>query len=298
MSFFLHWGSRLLATFPQPPVPVLAAMELALRRADTELAAHLGSLSVGALSYGWPLLRSAFSEVLAREDWLRLVDRVLANEDRPELLEAAAVAFVMASRLRLLSIKSTEEAKGFFRRRQSVDLREMFRVMERVAKISGVGGGAERPRGRRKGGECSGGGGGDCGGGDAVDLTRADAFRKGGTGRGRERGEGRGEGEGGWGRGGGERRRESGDVDGTMAALALLGSAPCGFKPLPVGTYPHYDGFPQFVVNYQAELRERVAKQECEMECKRRMVRDGRITPKAPCVMRPVVAAYTCNFLP
>lgn len=70
-------------------------------------------------------------------------------------------------------------------------------------------------------------------------------------------------------------------MDGTMAALALLGSAPCGFKPLPVGAYPDYDGFPQFVVNYQAELRERVAKQEREMETKRRMVSDGKSNAKA-----------------
>ncbi|CAM9842751.1 unnamed protein product [Laminaria digitata] len=223
MSFLLHWGSRLLSTFPQPPVPVLAGMELALRRADAELAAHLASVSVGALSYGWPLLRSAFSEVLAREDWLRLVDRVLASADRPQLLEAAAVGFAVASRSRLLPLRWTEGTKAFFRRRQSVDLREMFRVMERVAGFGAA------PEGR---------------GGGA----------------------------------GGRRRRAGvagrGDVDGTMAALALLGSVPCGFKPLPVGAYPHFDGFPQFVVNYQAELRERVAKQEREMETKRRMVEE------------------------
>lgn len=110
MSFLLHWGSRLLVTFPQPPVPILAGMELALRRIDRELASHLDQLSVGALVYGWRLLRSAFSEVLVREDWLRLLDRVFANTDRPELLEAAAVAFVVATRDKLLRCGSTRQA--------------------------------------------------------------------------------------------------------------------------------------------------------------------------------------------
>eukprot|EP00752_Nemacystus_decipiens_P006940 g6230.t1 len=138
LSFFLHWGSRLLVTFPQPPIPILAGMELSLARADPELAAHLASLEVGALSYGWPLLRTAFSEVLDREDWLRLIDRVLANAERPELLEAAAVGFAVASRAQLLALGSTREAEAFFRRRPAssvFDLERMFRVMERVSRF-------------------------------------------------------------------------------------------------------------------------------------------------------------------
>ncbi len=136
LSFFLHWGSRLLVTFPQPPVPVLAGMELSLARVDRELAAHLASLEVGALSYGWPLLRTAFSEVLDREDWLRLIDRILTNAERPELLEAAAVGFAVASRAQLLALESTQETEAFFRRRQAsadFDLERMFRMMEMVS---------------------------------------------------------------------------------------------------------------------------------------------------------------------
>lgn len=136
MTFFLHWGSRLLVTFPQPPVPVLASIELMLRRTDRELASHLTALSMGALSYGWPLLRSAFSEVLTTDGWLLLFDRILANKDTPEMLEAAVVAFVMASRAQFLACTSTVEAEAIIRRQQpSTNLQEMFRVMERVSKF-------------------------------------------------------------------------------------------------------------------------------------------------------------------
>lgn len=217
MSFFLHWGSRLLVTFPQPPVPVLAGTELALQRADRELAAHLKSLSVGALSYGWPLLRSAFSEVLAREEWLCLIDRILANAHQPEFLEAAVVGFVVSFRKQLLVLESTKEAEAFFRRRQSPstsDLRRMFRVMERVSKF------VQNPE--RLGGQTDGG---------------------------------------------------SADVGEVMAALALLRITPKEFKPLPrVGAYPFFDGYPQFVINYQAKMRQRVATQERDMRLKWRLV--------------------------
>lgn len=196
-------------TFPQPPVPVLAGMELALQRADPELAAHLKALGVGALSYGWPLLRSAFAEVLPREGWLRLVDRVLANADKPDLLEAAVIGFAVASRVQLLAIESAPEAKAFFRRQQSatvLDLGRMFRVMERVSSFGPL---QEWIR--------PGSGGGDGGGGS----------------------------------------------DGAMSALAALRSAPREFKPLPrLGAYPEYDGYPQFVIDYQAKMRERVVRGE------------------------------------
>lgn len=228
MSFLLHWGSRLLVTFPQPPVPVLAGMEIVLRRADRELATHLRSLSVGALSYGWPLLRSAFSEVLARDDWLRLIDRILANANKPELLEAAAVGFAVASRTRLLACTTTQEAEEIFRRRDSsIDLEEMFRVMDRVAKFGA-------PERWFQGGA----------GGSAAARRRE----------------------------GGLWAEVGGDMDGTVAALALLRSAPREYKPLSTGAYPYFNGYPQFVVNYQAELRERVAKKERESEQRCRLV--------------------------
>lgn len=185
-------------------------MELSLARADRELAAHFASLGVGALSYGWPLLRTSFSEVLDRADWLRLIDRILANAERPELLEAAAVGFAVASRAQLLALGSTREAEAFFRRRQAssvFDLERMFRVMEKVSRFGPP--------------EAWGGQGHVVGGGAA--------------------GEGASE---------------------AMAALAMLPSAPREFKPLPrLGAYPSYDGYPRFVMNYQAGMRQRVVQQ-------------------------------------
>lgn len=218
-------------TFPQPPVPVLTGMELSLGRADRELAAHLKSLKVGALSFGWPLLRSAFSEVLDREGFLRLMDRILANADRPDLLEAAAVGFAVASRAQLLALESTEEAEAFFRQRQAssvFDIEMMFRVMEKVSRF----GPPEEWRGK-----------GDDGDNDTTGLD-----------------------------GGG------GGMAGTMSALALLRSAPREFKPLPrFGAYPFYDGYPQFVINYQAQMRQRVVTQERHMANKCRLVSEAKI---------------------
>ncbi|CAN0275311.1 unnamed protein product [Discosporangium mesarthrocarpum] len=128
MTFILHWGSRFLMTFPQAPAPILAMIETSLQHHDRRVSAHLQGLGVGALTYGWPLLRTAFTEVLCRTDWLRFVDHLFAEADDPSLFEAAVVGFVIVSRATLLSICSREETESFFRQQQPVEVGEMLRV--------------------------------------------------------------------------------------------------------------------------------------------------------------------------
>lgn len=227
MTFLLNWGSRMLVTFPQPPVPVLASMEFALRRVDGELAGHLHGLGVGALWYGWPLLRSAFSEVLARDDWLRLFDRIFANTARLDFLEAAAVAFAVISRVSLLGCRSTDEAKTFFRRRQVVDIDEIFSVMDRVVDLEAQG---------------------------DWDANTGDACNT--------------------------------DADGAAVARALSNATPRKFQPLPRGAYPTFDGYPEFAVDYQEELRQRIVRQERDVDHRRQLVR-------SPCYPLCVTASHT-----
>jgi hypothetical protein len=69
MSVLLHWEREFLCTFPHPPIPLLSAVDRALRLHDSDLAKKLASLGAGPQVYAWPLLRSAFTEVLARDEW-------------------------------------------------------------------------------------------------------------------------------------------------------------------------------------------------------------------------------------
>ena len=64
MCVLLHWGRGWLATFPHPPIPALAAIERTLGKHDARLASHLARCGVAAHEWAWPILRSAFSEVV------------------------------------------------------------------------------------------------------------------------------------------------------------------------------------------------------------------------------------------
>ncbi len=62
------------------------------------------SLDFGTGQYIWPLLNSLFSEVLPKDDFLRLLDHLFTHKDEPELLLAFCAAFLLSSRSTLLSI--------------------------------------------------------------------------------------------------------------------------------------------------------------------------------------------------
>lgn len=69
--------------------------------------------------YAWPLLETVFSEVLTREEWLRLFDNVFSNH--PSFLLMAVVAYNTCSRAPLLNstLKDDFEVRTHAWRRSS-----------------------------------------------------------------------------------------------------------------------------------------------------------------------------------
>ncbi len=67
MSTLLNWCGGWAETFPYPPLADLARVDELLKHHDPQVAAHLSACGVGPELFAWPLLRSAFSEVLTRD---------------------------------------------------------------------------------------------------------------------------------------------------------------------------------------------------------------------------------------
>ena len=113
MSVLLHWEREFLCTFPHPPIPLLSAVERALRIHDSELVDKLVWLGTGPQIYAWPLLRSAFSGVLGIEEWLQLWDHIFAWRNSPQLLLLAVVAYLLTHRSSLLTMGSKSEVEQY-----------------------------------------------------------------------------------------------------------------------------------------------------------------------------------------
>ena len=102
LTVVLNWGRDWSEALPHPPLRVLGVGAALLAHWDAPLARALESAGADASRTIWPLLRSAFSEVLVRSDWEALWDFLFAHSDDPSLALLAAVALLRTHRSQLL----------------------------------------------------------------------------------------------------------------------------------------------------------------------------------------------------
>ncbi|XP_075271731.1 TBC1 domain family member 31 isoform X5 [Opisthocomus hoazin] len=123
-----HWFEY----FPNPPVNVLSMMENVLAHHDKELLQHLIKYNVTSQVYAWPLLETLFSEVLTREEWLKVFDNIFSNH--PSYFLMIVVAYIICCRAPLLHCDQTADFEYFFHHRNNLDInvviKEAYHLME------------------------------------------------------------------------------------------------------------------------------------------------------------------------
>uniref|UniRef100_A0A8B9SGA6 TBC1 domain family member 31 n=1 Tax=Anas platyrhynchos TaxID=8839 RepID=A0A8B9SGA6_ANAPL len=128
VNFCQHWFEY----FPNPPVNVLSMMENILAHHDKELLQHFIKYNVTSQVYAWPLLETLFSEVLTREEWLKVFDNIFSNH--PSYFLMIVVAYIVCSRAPLLHCNQRQDFEYFFHHRNNLDInvviKEAYRFME------------------------------------------------------------------------------------------------------------------------------------------------------------------------
>ncbi|NXC39449.1 TBC31 protein, partial [Penelope pileata] len=128
VNFCQHWFEY----FPNPPVNILSMMENILAHHDKELLQHLIKYGVTAQVYAWPLLETLFSEVLTREEWLKVFDNIFSNH--PSYFLMIVVAYIICSRAPLLLCNQIQDFEYFFHHRNNLDIntviKEAYHLME------------------------------------------------------------------------------------------------------------------------------------------------------------------------
>ncbi|XP_075070125.1 TBC1 domain family member 31 [Mixophyes fleayi] len=120
-----NWCQHWFEYFPNPPINILSMVENVLAHHDKELLQHFVSFDVTSQIYAWPLLETLFSEVLTREEWLKLFDNVFSNH--PSFLLMAVVAYILCSRSPLLHCRQKEDFQYFFHHRNNLDIATMIK---------------------------------------------------------------------------------------------------------------------------------------------------------------------------
>ncbi|NXO83392.1 TBC31 protein, partial [Sitta europaea] len=128
VNFCQHWFEY----FPNPPVNVLSMLENVLAHHDKELLQHLIKFKVTSQVYAWPLLETLLSEVLTREEWLKVFDNIFSNH--PSYFLMIVVAYIICSRAPLLHCNQAADFEYFFHHRNNVDIndviKEAYHLME------------------------------------------------------------------------------------------------------------------------------------------------------------------------
>lgn len=87
MSFFMQHCQLWFETYPSDPVHLLkTSVEVILRKENPSLFHHLQSCSFTVSQYAWPLLKSAFGEILPKQDWAILMDHLFTESQNPQIL--------------------------------------------------------------------------------------------------------------------------------------------------------------------------------------------------------------------
>ncbi|KAK6490883.1 TBC1 domain family member 31 [Huso huso] len=129
-TVIMNWCQHWFEYFPNPPLNVLSMAENVLAHHDKELLQHLVNCGVTSQLYAWPLLETLFSEVLTREEWLKLFDNVFSNH--PSFLLMAVVSYVICSRAPLIHCTLKDDFEYFFHHRNNLDINAMIKETYRL----------------------------------------------------------------------------------------------------------------------------------------------------------------------
>uniref|UniRef100_A0A4X2LHM1 TBC1 domain family member 31 n=1 Tax=Vombatus ursinus TaxID=29139 RepID=A0A4X2LHM1_VOMUR len=130
-TLIINWCQHWFEYFPNPPINILSMIENLLAHHDKELLQHYMNCGVTAQLYAWPLLETVFSEVLTREEWLRVFDNVFSNH--PSFLLMIVVAYNICCKAPLLNCNLKDDFEYFFHHRNNLDvtvvIQEAYRLM-------------------------------------------------------------------------------------------------------------------------------------------------------------------------
>jgi len=129
MTILMWWGYSWHATFPQPPVHIIDCIDRILHLGDAKLYNHLVKRDVPPGVAGWALVSSFFTEVLSRENWLRLMDLIFLNTNKTATMYIAPVALMIAMRTTLLALDDPDQIMTALRTQHNFEFAFVSKVI-------------------------------------------------------------------------------------------------------------------------------------------------------------------------
>eukprot|EP00697_Spironema_sp_BW2_P003515 gnl/Spiro4/14668_TR7904_c0_g1_i1.p1 gnl/Spiro4/14668_TR7904_c0_g1~~gnl/Spiro4/14668_TR7904_c0_g1_i1.p1 ORF type:complete len:1065 (+),score=303.07 gnl/Spiro4/14668_TR7904_c0_g1_i1:53-3196(+) len=125
LSFFTNWGADWFEFAPAAPDSVLRRVDAVLATHHRALWQRLRDIGVDVEVYVWPVLRTLFSEVLTRTEWLKAMDHVFSNE--PGFLLHLVAAYLGAFSPLLCACRSFEDIETFLHQTNACNINNIIR---------------------------------------------------------------------------------------------------------------------------------------------------------------------------
>lgn len=122
LSFFLQWGQHLLEFHPNPPSPLVKTVEDLLAYHEPELSQHLRDRRINLKTYIWIFLRTTFTDILTRQDWLSLMDFLVLNCHEPVYIVLFMISYFSQLKPALLKTEQIDNLEYFIKKQSSLDM--------------------------------------------------------------------------------------------------------------------------------------------------------------------------------
>lgn len=103
MAVIVQFQQTWYEGYPAEPLVPLQAIEAVIEAEDPKLLQHLRAQAFTPQVYAWPILKTLFTEVLTRDDWLKLMDHLFTFRDDPELILFYCMSLLINQRQTLLT---------------------------------------------------------------------------------------------------------------------------------------------------------------------------------------------------
>jgi len=133
---YLNWLQHWFVYYPNPPVDYLNTCETLLSRIDPQLVSHFSAIGSVAGKLIWPILRSFLTEILTKEEWLVMMDHLVANWDHPELLMYFLVQYLASYRATLMTIRNLDDLNYFLHKQNPANVVKTMRKAEALMRKS------------------------------------------------------------------------------------------------------------------------------------------------------------------
>jgi len=131
LSLLVEWMQHWFEKYPEPPINYILAVEECIQKYDSGLWNHLKSLGNCSV-WVWPVLQNLFIEVMTQEEWLSLVDHLLAERGKPEFLVFVTAAYFVYFKSTILSIYTPYELNYFLHKQNPVSVKQLIKLAKEL----------------------------------------------------------------------------------------------------------------------------------------------------------------------